>query len=151
MTIIVRDVEPRIFHLLLTCIYTDTAEVEVKNVGEAMAVATKYAVDKLHGVCASFLEDGIRIDNAAQLFQTAPQLVCYVMFMFMFCRRRWWLVGWLVVCSCFVLPFQRANTDSVVFCVFLFFCACCLTSPPQQQQQQTTTTTTNSWVTVNSV
>jgi hypothetical protein len=33
-------------------------------------------VEKLSVVCAAFLEEGIRVDNAAQLFHTGPQLVC---------------------------------------------------------------------------
>ncbi len=37
----VKDVEPRLFNVLLTCIYTDTAQIEAKTVGEAMAVANK--------------------------------------------------------------------------------------------------------------
>jgi hypothetical protein len=32
-------------------------------------------VEKLSALCAAFLEEGIRVDNAAQLFQTGPQLV----------------------------------------------------------------------------
>src|SRR5688572_4925385 len=40
-----------------------------------MAAGNKYGVEKLNGVCATLLAEGLRVDNAAQLFQTGAQLV----------------------------------------------------------------------------
>jgi len=69
LKIIIRDTKPDPFKLMLRCIYTDSAEVTVEVVSDAMKIATKYCVDKLHSVCAEFLEDGVNLENACQMFE----------------------------------------------------------------------------------
>jgi hypothetical protein len=40
-----------------------------------MRIANKYGVDKLTSLCAEFLENDIKIENACQMFEAGPRLV----------------------------------------------------------------------------
>jgi hypothetical protein len=40
-----------------------------------MRIATKYCVEKLQGVCAEFLEEGVNLDNAIQMFENGVRMM----------------------------------------------------------------------------
>jgi len=49
--------------------------VTVEVVQEAMRIATKYCVDKLQVACAEFLEDGVNLENACQMFENGVTMM----------------------------------------------------------------------------
>jgi hypothetical protein len=51
------------------------AEIEASNLNDLIAVAKRYQIEKLQVACAEFLEGDVSADNAADLFQIAPDML----------------------------------------------------------------------------
>lgn len=75
LAIEVPDIEPDMFHILVGCIYTNHANIEIEQVGEIMKLSQKYCVDKLANLCGAFLQQGITIENAASMYEQGPRLL----------------------------------------------------------------------------
>jgi len=69
------NVDYDIFLALVTGIYTDHVEINAKNLQGLIKLSTKYQVDKVRGMCASFMDDDITAENVLELFEIAPSML----------------------------------------------------------------------------
>ncbi|CAG2240566.1 unnamed protein product [Mytilus edulis] len=71
--IVVPDINPEIFKVLLKCIYSDKLGVALENIYEALYIAEKYMVSTMKTECTSLLSSSAETPNAPVVFNIASQ------------------------------------------------------------------------------
>jgi len=69
------DVKPSVFRTMLQCVYGDTADIKAEELPEVIACAKKFQLEGLRQACVTFMEEGVTVDNACALFESAQQLL----------------------------------------------------------------------------
>jgi len=60
---------------MLQCIYGDTAEVKADDLPDLINCAKKFQLESLRLLCVTFMEEGVTVENACQLFEQAITLL----------------------------------------------------------------------------
>jgi len=71
----ITDVKPHIFKLMLQSIYGDTADIKAEDLPELIGCAKKFQLEGLRLLCVTFMEEGVNVDNACTLFESAEKLL----------------------------------------------------------------------------
>lgn len=69
--VVIEDIDPSIFEMLLSYIYTDDVEITVDDVMPCLYAARKYMLDGLVRLCADFLSQHITEENVCLIHQQA--------------------------------------------------------------------------------
>jgi hypothetical protein len=69
------DVKPHIFKLMLQSIYSDTADIKAEDLPDLIACAKKFQLEGLRVLCVTFMEEGVTVQNACTLFESAEKLL----------------------------------------------------------------------------
>jgi len=69
------DVKPSVFRTMLQCVYGDTADIKAEELPEVIACAKKFQLEGLRQLCVTFMEEGVTVENACALFESAQQLL----------------------------------------------------------------------------
>lgn len=68
--ILISDIEPEVFQLLLGFIYTDKVSIESLDIaGGLLYAAKKYIIPCLEEKCLAYIEDNVSIDNVLSIFE----------------------------------------------------------------------------------
>lgn len=68
----IKDVDPDTFESFLECIYTDDIKVTAGNISQLIELGKKYQIEKVQMICSEYMQYDIKLENALELFDTAP-------------------------------------------------------------------------------
>jgi len=61
------DVHPKVFKIMLQCLYSDHANITAEDLEAVMEVSKKFQVESLHQLCLQWMHSGVTPENACQL------------------------------------------------------------------------------------